>query len=64
MQYQNDSRRCLTVLDQDSTLIAVIEMSLSSWLVAGIVPDIERQKLSLETSTVRFFYTAINLSLM
>jgi hypothetical protein len=36
MQYQNDSRRCLTVLDQDSTLIAVIEMSLSSRLVAGI----------------------------
>ena len=39
------SRRCLTVLDQDSTLIAVIEMSLSSWLVAGIVPGIERQPL-------------------
>ena len=35
----------LTVLDQDSTLIAVIEMSLSSWLVAGIVPGIERQPL-------------------
>jgi transposase len=45
MQYPNDSRRCLTVLDQDSTLIAVIEMSLSSWLVAGIVPGIERQPL-------------------
>jgi transposase len=45
MQYPNDSRRCLAVLDQDSTLIAVIEMSLSSWLVAGIVPGIERQPL-------------------
>ena len=45
MQYPNDARRCLTVLDQDSTLIAVIEMSLSSWLVAGIVPGIERQPL-------------------
>ena len=45
MQYPNDLRRCLTVLDQDSTLIAVIEMSLSSWLVAGIVPGIERQPL-------------------
>ena len=30
---------------QDSTLIAVIEMSLSSWLVAGIVPGVERQPL-------------------
>jgi DNA-binding transcriptional LysR family regulator len=33
------------MLKQDSTLIAVIEMSLSSWLVAGIVPSVERQPL-------------------
>jgi transposase len=32
-------------LDPDGTLIAVIEMSLSSWLVAGIVPGVERQPL-------------------
>jgi transposase len=30
-------------LDQNSTIIAVIEMSQSSWLVGGIVPGIERQ---------------------
>ena len=35
----------VSVLKQDSTLIAVIEMSLSSWLVAGIVPGVERQPL-------------------
>src|SRR4051812_901783 len=29
----------------NGTLIAVIEMSLSSWLVAGIVPGVERQPL-------------------
>jgi transposase len=29
-------------LDPDGTLIAVIEMSLSSWLVAGIVPGVDR----------------------
>ncbi|MGH7058821.1 MAG: hypothetical protein ACREFH_00420 [Stellaceae bacterium] len=29
----------------DSTLIAVIETSQSSWLVAGIVPGITRQPL-------------------
>jgi len=29
-------------LDEKSTLIAVIEMSQSSWLVAGIVPGVER----------------------
>jgi transposase len=27
----------------DATLIAVIEMSQSSWLVAGIVPGVERE---------------------
>ena len=32
-------------LEQDKTIIAVIEMSQSSWLVAGIVPGIERHPL-------------------
>lgn len=39
----NNLRRCHTTLDQDSSLIAVVEMSQSSWLVAGIVPGISRQ---------------------
>jgi transposase len=42
MPQPNDLSRSLTTLEQDSTLIVVIEMSLSSWLVAGIVPGIER----------------------
>src|SRR5260370_3469086 len=29
----------------DTTLIAVVELSRSSWLVAGIVPGVERQPL-------------------
>src|SRR6266850_763876 len=45
MQKLNDLSRSLTPLKPDGTLIAVIEMSLSSWLVAGIVPGIERQLL-------------------
>src|SRR5712672_458201 len=45
MQKLNDLSRSLTPLKADGTLIAVIEMSLSSWLVAGIVPGIERQPL-------------------
>src|ERR1035437_4088307 len=45
MQKLNDLSRCLTPLQPDGTLIAVIEMSLSSWLVAGIVPGVERQPL-------------------
>src|SRR5438128_8241663 len=35
--------RSLVALDQSSTIIAVIEMSQSSWLVAGMLPGIERQ---------------------
>src|SRR5712672_2570525 len=45
MQKPNDLNQSRIVLRQDSTLIAVIEMSLSSWLVAGIVPAVERQPL-------------------
>ena len=41
----NDLSRCLDPLDMDATLIVVIEMSQSSWLVAGIVPGVERQPL-------------------
>jgi transposase len=41
----NDLSRSLTALDANHTLIAVIEMSQKSWLVAGIVPGVERQPL-------------------
>src|SRR5262249_39498966 len=40
----------LVALEQDATLIAVIEMSQSSWLVAGIVPGVERQPLKKLTT--------------
>ena len=39
----NELSRSLVLLEQHSTLVAVIEMSQSSWLAAGIVPGIERQ---------------------
>jgi hypothetical protein len=32
-----DASRSLTALEQDSTIIAVIEMSQSKWLVAALV---------------------------
>jgi hypothetical protein len=35
MPRPNDSRRSLIPLEQESTLIAVVELSRSSWLVAG-----------------------------
>jgi transposase len=40
-----DPSRSLAALDQDSTIIAVIEMSESKWLVAAVVPGVERQPL-------------------
>jgi transposase len=41
----NDPGRCDVALEPESTLIAVIEMSQSSWLVAAIVPGLERHPL-------------------
>ena len=38
----NDLSRSVTALDMDTTLIAVVERS---WLVAGIVPGVEREPL-------------------
>ena len=51
MANQNDLSRSLVAFEQDNTIIAVIEMSLNNWLVAGIVPEIERhplKKLSID----------------
>jgi transposase len=55
MQKLNDLSRCLMPLQPEGTLIAVIEMSQSSWLVAGIVPGVERQplkKLAIDESAL------------
>jgi transposase len=41
----NDLSRSFAALKQDNALIMVIEMSLSSWLVAGMIPGVERQPL-------------------
>ena len=51
MSQANDLSRSLVALKQDSTLIAVIEMSQSSWLVGSLVPGVKREplkKLDLE----------------
>src|SRR3954463_14943349 len=45
MPQRNDLSRSLLALDQNSTIIAVIEMSQSNWLVAGIIPGVDRQPL-------------------
>jgi transposase len=41
----NDLSRSLAALDQDTTLIAVVELSSKSWLVGAVVPGIERHPL-------------------
>ncbi len=41
----DDLSRSLIALDQESTLMTVIEMSKSSWLVAGMVPGIDRHPM-------------------
>lgn len=38
----NDLSRSLVALEQDSTLIAAIELSRSSWLVGAVVPGLHR----------------------
>src|SRR4051794_19365421 len=43
MPQPNDLSRSLVALDQNSTIIAVVELSQSSWLVAGVLPGVERQ---------------------
>jgi hypothetical protein len=40
-----DASKSLTAVEQDSTIIAVIEMSQSRWLVAAVVPGVKRQPL-------------------
>ena len=42
---RNDLSRSLVAFDQASTMVAVVELSFRSWLVAGLVPGLTRQPL-------------------
>ena len=46
MPQPNDLSRSLVALDHNSTIIAVVELSQSSWLVGGMLPGIERSTAS------------------
>lgn len=39
----NDYSRSLVALDQDTTLVAVVELSSKSWLAGAVVPGVERR---------------------
>ena len=45
MSRPNDLSRSLVPFEQDTTLVTVIELSQSSWLIAGVVPGVERRPL-------------------
>ena len=44
-QPKDDLSRSVVALDQNNTLIAVLELSSSTWLVGGMIPGIERDRL-------------------
>src|SRR5919112_4637108 len=43
MSQVSDLSRSLAPFDQNTTLTVVVELSEASWLVAGLIPGIERQ---------------------
>ncbi len=45
MTQVDDLSRSLAAFDQNTSLVVVVEMSEASWLVAGLVPDVDRQPL-------------------
>src|SRR6476659_6572612 len=45
LQLKDGLSRSLVALDQDRTLIAVVELSLATWLVGGVLPGIQREPL-------------------
>ena len=45
MAKPDDLSKPLVALDHESTLVCVIEMSGSSWLVAATVPGVDRRPL-------------------
>jgi transposase len=45
MKLNDDLSRSLVAFEQASTLVAVVELSLKTWLVAGLVPGLSRQPL-------------------
>src|SRR5271163_3633471 len=45
MPQADDLSRSLLTFEQNKTLVAVLEMSQSSWMAAGVIPGVERRPL-------------------
>jgi len=43
MPQKKDLSRSLVAFEQDRTLVVVLEISRSTWLVAGLLPGVARQ---------------------
>jgi transposase len=57
---RNDLSRSLVAFDQDSTLVAVVELSLKRWLVAGLVPGVARQPLKKQDADPQALLTLLH----
>jgi transposase len=47
---RNDLNQSLVAFDQNSTVVAVVELSLKSWVVSGAVPGVKRQPVKKLTA--------------
>ena len=45
MPTDSDLSRSVSEFDQPSTIVAVMEVRQSSWMIAGVVPEVDRQPL-------------------
>jgi transposase len=45
MKRNDDLSRSLVAFEQASTMVAVVELGIRTWLAAGLVPDLSRQPL-------------------
>ena len=57
---RNDLSRCLVAFEQNSTLVAVVELSLKSWLIAGLVPGLTRQPLKKQDADADALVTLLH----
>jgi transposase len=57
---RNDLSRSLVAFEQNSTLVAVVELSLNSWLAAGLVPGLTRQPLKKQGADAELLLTLLH----
>jgi transposase len=57
---RNDLSRSLVAFEQDSTLVAVVELSLNKWLVKGLVPGVSKQPLKKQDADAEALLALIN----